>query len=295
MGNSVEIVKELVSPINKLIDITAKGVGKIFEPVHLKRMYKARAEGIKLLNDTIKETDLGIQIDDSNMKINNEEITARAINRLSYQELLKQKNIENVLGLTYEEIKNEDNVINTPVEENWIIRFFNTVQDITNEDLQKIWAKLLSGEIRKPGSISLRTMEVLKNLSSEEAQLFELYSKYAVCSEENVFIPIKMIDNKHLYFNQIMLLDDCGLINSSEKSCYFCENNVTDTVSNSQKIITITKVANKSYYLSVFAFTTSGNELYKLLNIKSEDITLNNIKNDILMNSLAISEKDIGE
>ena len=58
------------------------------------------------------------------------------------------------------------------MDKDWFTRYFNIVQDISNEDIQDLWAKLLAGEIKQPGSFSYRTLETLKNMTTDEAELF---------------------------------------------------------------------------------------------------------------------------
>lgn len=43
--------------------------------------------------------------------------------------------------------------------------------------MQSVWARLLAGEVTKPGSFSQRTLQVLRNLSAHEAQQFNQLCK----------------------------------------------------------------------------------------------------------------------
>ena len=70
------------------------------------------------------------------------------------------------------ELENETKVSEEKVNEDWITRFFNTIEDINNEQLQQLWAKILAGEIKQPNSYSLRTLELIKNLTIKEEELF---------------------------------------------------------------------------------------------------------------------------
>ena len=40
---------------------------------------------------------------------------------------------------------------------------------MSSEELQTLWGRVLAGEIKSPGTFSLRTLEFLKNTSHEEA------------------------------------------------------------------------------------------------------------------------------
>ena len=61
--------------------------------------------------------------------------------------------------------------------------FFNhwrrEAEMIDEDDLRQFWASLLVEETKQPGSISPRTLDVARNLSREEARLFEHMAKYS--------------------------------------------------------------------------------------------------------------------
>jgi hypothetical protein len=47
-----------------------------------------------------------------------------------------------------EELKKENDVSDTPVDEDWIVRFFNVVEDISDEMMQQLWGRILAGEVK---------------------------------------------------------------------------------------------------------------------------------------------------
>ena len=57
-------------------------------------------------------------------------------------------------------------------DHDWTARFFNYVQDISSEEAQSLWAKVLAGEVERPGSTSIRTLSILRNLDQASARLF---------------------------------------------------------------------------------------------------------------------------
>ena len=54
----------------------------------------------------------------------------------------------------------------------WTARFFNDIQDVSSQEMQLLWAKVLAGEVERPGSTSIRTLSILKNLDQGTASLF---------------------------------------------------------------------------------------------------------------------------
>lgn len=58
------------------------------------------------------------------------------------------------------------------VDHDWTAQFFNDVQDVSSEEMQRHWAKILAGEVERPGSTSLRSLNILKGLDLKSAILF---------------------------------------------------------------------------------------------------------------------------
>ena len=58
------------------------------------------------------------------------------------------------------------------VDHDWTARFFSDVQDVSSEQFQDLWAKVLAGEVERPRSTSIKTLGILRNLDKENADLF---------------------------------------------------------------------------------------------------------------------------
>ena len=61
------------------------------------------------------------------------------------------------------------------VEQDWFLKWMEISQTVSRENVQGILAKILSGEVKNSGTFSLRTLEILKNLSKEELELFQKF------------------------------------------------------------------------------------------------------------------------
>lgn len=57
------------------------------------------------------------------------------------------------------------------VNDDWLYRWRDYTGEVSDADLQKIWGRLLAGEVKAPGTYSLRTLDFLRNLSQCEAAL----------------------------------------------------------------------------------------------------------------------------
>ena len=80
--------------------------------------------------------------------------------------------------------------------------------------MQDVWAKVLAGEVIDPGSYSMKTLSVLRNMSAKDAELFERIAPFVISRE--YIIHYDDINKKYgVSYEDILTLDDLGLLNSS--------------------------------------------------------------------------------
>ena len=61
----------------------------------------------------------------------------------------------------------------------WMANFFDKCRIISDEEMQGLWAKVLSGEANAPGSYSKRTVNFLASMDKEDAALFTALCGFA--------------------------------------------------------------------------------------------------------------------
>ena len=99
-------------------------------------------------------------------------IEERANQRVHNEEILRQKNIEDVIKGAAERLAHDECGIQThPVNEDWLRQFKNNVQDISEKEMKLIWSKVLAGEMKQPKSYSIRTLHLLGKLSKDDADV----------------------------------------------------------------------------------------------------------------------------
>ena len=158
-----------------------------------------------------------------------------------------------------------------------MLRFFNSVQDVSNEQMQELWAKILAGEIKKPSTYSLRTLDALHNISTEEAKTFQKLCSYKVVSGCHTFIP----DEKSIYeqyeidFEDILRMEECGLLNTT--GFLSLNKNIPTEYriifkSTSNVVVVKSKIENEvKIALSHYPFTSTGIEISKIFNTGNND------------------------
>lgn len=283
-----ELGKQAVKAVDKLSNGLGKVLGYFFEAKHMKQMAEAEAYKIKALADaksyeinTIGEAirnnqDLPMAFNngDTSLSIdttNTEQLLQRANYRLQYQQARKEQNIESVIGKTVLELGNQTVESSDDVDEDWLNRFFNIVEDVSDEQLQSLWAKILAGEILQPHSHSLRLLEFLRNISKDELDLILKIMPFITGNK--IFNDDSVLSKFDINYGLILKLDEIGILNSSAiiSQNYDLNNNEQASLFDNREIICL--VNNKSsekknISIPVFTVNEIGLKLQKLSNTK---------------------------
>lgn len=106
-----------------------------------------------------------------------EQLVERTINHFGQKLFKEQINREKVAAKAVEEFKNDPPTQDSEseIDEDWLSMFSRIAEQKSNADVQLFLAKILAGEIRKPGSYSPQTIQILSTLSQNVAQLFQRF------------------------------------------------------------------------------------------------------------------------
>jgi hypothetical protein len=194
-------------PAITLVEKISDAIGGIAKPWQIKRVAEAETEAEK-----IRSTG---QI----------EITAlhrRATRRFLMEEAKKQNNIESILSKALPEVSEQAK--SAQVEDDWITNFFDKCRLISDEEMQKLWAKILAGEANSPGKFSKRTIRLIASLDKYDAALFA-----NLCSFNfDLGVPCPLIYDTHhkiytddgIDFGALSHLESIGLIHFNHLAGY---------------------------------------------------------------------------
>lgn len=133
---------------------------------------------------------------------------------------IQEEEIANLISCTKSAASNIDDSNNNKNEptKDFINRWRNEAKLINDTTIQYVWGRILSEEVNAPNSISLRTLDVIKNLSKKEADYFTEIMDF-------VFFEDKLIDSgsteKPFYPQEKALaLRDAGLLVSFTPGMY---------------------------------------------------------------------------
>jgi hypothetical protein len=221
----------LSGPLKRLVEVVSEAVGAVSRPYLIRRTADAKAYEVRIIAQALADSRklLG-HSDYENGKISIltptdavqqfPALSDRTASREKHQELKRQQNLESVAASAAEELKEDANVPDNRPEPDWVNRFFEIAAGVSTEQMQYLWGKILAGEIRAPGSFSLRTLDVLRSVSKEEAENFVKLGQYVFRAESKAFYidPEAYIFKKDgaPKFLEILALKDAGLIFESD-------------------------------------------------------------------------------
>lgn len=189
--------------LNLVIEKFSKAVGWICEPKQIKRLAKANAEAkIISINSDIKSQELY------------DAYEARKI----HQGMKDQQNISNIILKCLISMKEATKA--DEVDDDWLRFFFEKAKMVSDEQIQDIWANLLSGEFEEPGSFSKRTINLVELLDKSDAELFTSLCSFGVYHGGPLYPLIIDYQNqvyveKGVNFEKLQHLENIGLINFS--------------------------------------------------------------------------------
>lgn len=206
-------IGQLAQPVTTFIEKVSDAVEGIAKPAQIVRTARAQAEADKIL--ALSQLDIT-------------EIRQRALTRLVLEEARRQENMEAIFRKSLPEITEEAKP--ERLNNDWIAHFFDKCRLISDEDMQNLWAQVLSGQTNVPGSYSKKTIEILANLEKADADLFTKVCSFSVQintePEEEPGFPLiydvsdNVYKNNGLNFVSLAHLESLGLLHHRIESGY---------------------------------------------------------------------------
>lgn len=255
--------------------------------------YKIRGKGdfsSAKTNDLVQYCANCIDIDKS------ENIIERTMKRLIGQEIKKQENLDAIVQMSIDLISNNEIVTNKNVESDWAMRFVNHAEQVSGEEMRAAWAKVLSQEVSKPGSFSLRTLDILRNMSKEEAKTFMKISQFVLRNGKECFLPNiigaqDFLDRFDVTYDDLLKMEEVGLINAAPDLVGTFESNDNNVVIVHSDVALVFKFENVKPIVSIdmFILTKAGRELLQIIGTQRNDDYYRQ-----LVEVIHVNAKDVG-
>lgn len=211
--------------------------------------------------------------------------------KMTYLEYYKCRNFLKVAKLadqaSQSRARKKSSKQETQFDFDWFMRFFDAVGNISNEDLQMLWGKILANEMERPKTCSLRTLDMIRNMSPEEANTFTILCKYIMESGSSYFIYPTGFYDEHEgyaactsvlseaginYANSIMPMLEAGILTGDHDLAIYLEKGKNLGVHNENILCLIEYQGEdtKLFKQEAYFLTTNGVELYNIVRNMSD-------------------------
>lgn len=278
--------------------LAEKGIGSLLAPWHEKRMAEARAETRRKEMLILAQAEIEVDLIKSGKSSFQLKPEVRLLSAPS-ENIDAQGRIEPTIDLTglatavsnndfSESVRKEANVAKsiliaedilgqdqqepseTPIDDDWIYSWRDYAGRVSSEELQDLWGRILAGEVKQPGTYSMRTLEFLKGLSKSEAELISKAARFVI--DGRIYREKeKFLEGEGIYFSSLLYLQDIGILSGVEAlgltTTYKTQdqNKYFKGLIASNKIILIEhEDKNKTVEANVYLLTRVGAEILRL-------------------------------
>lgn len=262
--------------IIKMLDVITQGIGRR-DLSYLNRSYQSPDDSYERSSNGERS----LHTDQRKQVLYRTSKGDRIKSRLSYRNIVEQDNIERITTCATQELLAMDSAIGdgTP-DKNWIYSFFKLAGQVTQEEMQIIWGKILAGEIISPNSYSIRTLEILSTMTMLDAKAFSRLACFAI-SDGGIYPFSYIYHKKHiddinknvlgLSYSDIMMMEDIGLISANKSFVsyrYQDQDHLVLTVGKERVALEIREKALEQKFPAKI-FTRAGTELLSLIDKKA--------------------------
>ena len=193
----------LSEPATRLIEKISDAMGVLWKPSQIKRIAQAEVEAAMIkAQGEIEITDL----------------TRRAAQRWIAEQTQYQQNMESITAAALPNLN--ENADPGSMENDWLVNFFDKGRKISDDEMQGLWARILSGEANVPGSFSKRTVNCVAELNQSDAELFTSLCGFMFVWQNSDQQPRTLIfdhnaeiyNNNGVNFGTLHHLESIGLI-----------------------------------------------------------------------------------
>lgn len=265
-----------IPALEQLLKMAASGVGAVAGPVLARWKARAQADALRIeaggKADAMgliasAQAEAGDKLANIPASARTElEIRQEIEARLSFQEEKRQRNIESVVRQAAEEL-GEKEVDAADIDHDWTAAFFADVQDVSSVEMQQIWAKILAGEVERPGTTSIQTLSVLKIMSKRDAELFQNVARFAIgdfiINEERVVDRLSDFPN----YVSFMRLESLNLVQIGPFLSASWENKGERFIDDHDIVYRVYNENRSELNLSIsiYALSYPGREIYRII------------------------------
>ena len=239
----------------------------------------------------------------------NPEYARAAATKFAHKIIRERVNVDQVCEIAAADLKSEPLTIthddkdteSPPISEDWLNAFESEAAQMSSEQMQRLFGKILAGEIRRPTSYSIKTIKLMAQLDNHAAALFRLLCSLSISVRvPNLCIDARVVSMGNagsnslqaygLSFDALNILQEYGLI-ISEYNSYMDyrmavvhdSNASLPMIYQNAQWVLIPKVAppvpHQAFTVPGVAFSWSGKELLSIVDITTYENYTEALKN----------------
>ncbi|MBV7315847.1 TIGR03899 family protein [Shewanella sp. NIFS-20-20] len=108
---------------------------------------------------------------DSHYQASEASLSERSTKRQQILEDQYQQNLESIYKISL--ALTPSDVTGTELDSDWTMQYLQLAKQINHRKMQELWARILASEVVKPGHFSIRSLQVLQQLTQREAIILE--------------------------------------------------------------------------------------------------------------------------
>ena len=245
----------IAEPLTRVLDCLEKGISAVMSPYVYKRLERAKME-------------IEQERADQNALITLKEAFVQDLADVAKTTRDKQElaNVTAIYSLASHELQGVNDLVlpDKLVSIEWASHFYDSAKYCSDEEVQILWAKILAGEIQEPGKYYKRTLANLKLIERHEAEWFCKICKYTM---EGAYLPMFVLEDETIPFNEYQSLVDCGFLNAEDGNLEISKDEVIPLKS---KRIDV-KLTGKVFNMLVVTLTDTGIQVCELVNTETDE------------------------
>ena len=169
----------------------------------------------------------------------------------------------------------ESDVSDEPIPQTFFNHWRREAEMIDEADIRERWAQLLVQETKKPGTVSVRTLEVVARMTRDEAAIFER-------ARQGIFNDMLLTEQKNGHalscsYGDCLILSDAGLITlpSAQEKVDRGAQSAFEHVFADERVLLLIESAN--FTLNGYVLTRAGMEMVNALRIGLTKASINKI------------------
>jgi len=210
------------------------------------------------------------------------------------QQIKEQINVNSILGNVLDEALNyKEDVSSEMPSEDFFWKWYDGAKQVSDKEIQDLWAKVLAGEIKKPNSFSLRTIEFVKTLDKNDADLIARISHFRLLGD-NIFNDKDFFESIGIRLEDLLALQELQVIQMSGLGSFTWNLNFSEDrhqIINGKRCLIFRKMDEKTYSYPIIKVTKVGKEVMSLVDIVVNEQYVSKLKEHLVKQGLMLEQE----